>query len=87
MSAEKIAAFYEDTAKRETDYFSLRKAFAVRSFSIGTGMRWTALRWTKFLGQLARSISTQHLPKGAALGWRPFRHGPDIAPFGLLGKR
>ena len=57
MTAQKIAAFYEDNIKRECDEFSARKAFEFRSFSIDQGMYWNAMRRAKFLGQWVRGTA------------------------------
>jgi 2-polyprenyl-6-methoxyphenol hydroxylase-like FAD-dependent oxidoreductase len=51
MSAEKIAAFYDDPVKRACDDFSVAKAYGLRSFSIDPALPWRARRWIKFIGQ------------------------------------
>jgi 2-polyprenyl-6-methoxyphenol hydroxylase-like FAD-dependent oxidoreductase len=51
MTAEKIAAFYDDAVKRECDDFCLAKAYSLRSFSTDPGLQWQAKRWIKFIGQ------------------------------------
>jgi 2-polyprenyl-6-methoxyphenol hydroxylase-like FAD-dependent oxidoreductase len=52
MGEEKIAAFYDDAVKVASDAHSAAKAIYLRSLSTETGLRWSARRWTKFLGQL-----------------------------------
>ncbi len=48
MSAAKIDAYYDDPVKVACDTHSAAEAYALRSFSIETGMRWRAERWAKF---------------------------------------
>lgn len=48
MGAEKIAAFYDDPVKRAYDAWCNKKAFGLKSFSIGRGPLRTAERWAKF---------------------------------------
>jgi 2-polyprenyl-6-methoxyphenol hydroxylase-like FAD-dependent oxidoreductase len=50
MSADKIAAFYDDPVKQACEEFCLAKAFYLRELSTATGLAWTARRWAKFLG-------------------------------------
>jgi hypothetical protein len=50
MSAEKIAAFYDDPVKRACDAESAARAFYARSISIDAGILWQARRWGKFIG-------------------------------------
>jgi 2-polyprenyl-6-methoxyphenol hydroxylase-like FAD-dependent oxidoreductase len=57
MDAVKLAAFYDDEAKIQCDSSSARKAFQYRSFYTDTGVRWTAMRWVKFLAQWARGMT------------------------------
>ena len=53
MSADKIAAFYDDPVKRASDDFAHDKAFALRAFSTSDAPLWRARRWAKFLAQSA----------------------------------
>ena len=45
MSADKIAAFYDDPVKTESDAFSATKAQYVRSIATDTSLGWTARRF------------------------------------------
>ncbi len=49
MSAEKIAAFYDDPEKLAYDAFSTDKAHALKSMSIDTALPWAARRWARFV--------------------------------------
>jgi 2-polyprenyl-6-methoxyphenol hydroxylase-like FAD-dependent oxidoreductase len=51
MGADKIAAFYDDPAKKACDADSAAMAFYVRSIAIDAGILWQARRWGKFIGQ------------------------------------
>ena len=80
MSAKKTEAFYEDDVKRRCDEFSIRKAFELRSFSIDPGVRWTAMRWAKFLGQRGRATARRFLKPRSLFNELPtLRNGADIA--------
>lgn len=48
MGAEKTATYYDDPIKVATDAHSAAEAYALRSFSIEQGLRWSAERWVKF---------------------------------------
>jgi 2-polyprenyl-6-methoxyphenol hydroxylase-like FAD-dependent oxidoreductase len=54
MDDKKIASFYNDAVKQACDNLSVKKAFELRSFSIDPALRWTALRWAKFLAHWTR---------------------------------
>jgi 2-polyprenyl-6-methoxyphenol hydroxylase-like FAD-dependent oxidoreductase len=54
MGREKIADFYDDPVKQECDSQSMAKAFYLRTLSTDAGLRWSAWRWTRFIGQLGR---------------------------------
>ena len=56
MGVKKISAFYDDPAKQACDAFSVRKAFELRSFSIDPALRWSALRWVKFVAHWGRGF-------------------------------
>jgi 2-polyprenyl-6-methoxyphenol hydroxylase-like FAD-dependent oxidoreductase len=49
MSAEKVAAFYDDPVKRACDAFSAAKAIDLRAFSTDPSLRWAAWRVAKFI--------------------------------------
>ncbi len=49
MGTDKIAAFYDDPIKTAYDAASTKKAYTLKSFSIDTGLYWTAERWGKFV--------------------------------------
>lgn len=49
MGVEKIATFYNDPIKQAYDAWCDKKAYGLRSSSIGTGLYWTAQRWSKFV--------------------------------------
>src|SRR5262245_7410736 len=50
MSADKIAAFYDDPVKVACEAFSRDKAFFLRALSTETGVLWQARRLTRFVG-------------------------------------
>jgi 2-polyprenyl-6-methoxyphenol hydroxylase-like FAD-dependent oxidoreductase len=52
MAAEKIAAFYDDEVKQASDEYSATKARYVRDIAIETSIRWRAVRFGKYLGQV-----------------------------------
>ena len=54
MGEAKIAAFYDDPVKQACDALCAKKAFELRSFSIDPALRWTALRWAKFIAHWGR---------------------------------
>jgi hypothetical protein len=56
MSADKIAAFYDDPVKQACDLFSIRKAYNLKAFSIDTGLVWRLRRWVKFFIHLGRGV-------------------------------
>jgi hypothetical protein len=68
MSTGKIATFYDDPEKQSCDRFSLNKAYALKAFSIDTGVRWRLRRWAKFVA---------HLLRGAL---RRFEHHDQLEP-------
>jgi 2-polyprenyl-6-methoxyphenol hydroxylase-like FAD-dependent oxidoreductase len=53
MSLAKIEAFYNDPEKRACDAFSRDKAFALKSLSIESTIRWTVERWLRFFAHYA----------------------------------
>lgn len=56
MSAEKIAAFYDDPVKRACDEASHARAFFLRSLSTETGALWQARRLIRFAAHLGRGM-------------------------------
>ena len=56
MAADKIAAFYDDPAKRACDAMSAAKAWSLRAVSIERGAVWLAKRWMRFLFRLAAGL-------------------------------
>jgi 2-polyprenyl-6-methoxyphenol hydroxylase-like FAD-dependent oxidoreductase len=75
MGAEKIDAFYDDAVKVASDLQSSTKAFYLRALSTQTGLRWSAKRWTKFIGQLGVGALRQARDLG---GGRPSRPGAAV---------
>lgn len=67
MGADKIAAFYDDPAKRACDAWSLRNARQFRSVTIGRGPYWGAQRWARFAVSLGRGVR-HRLMRRSALG-------------------
>jgi 2-polyprenyl-6-methoxyphenol hydroxylase-like FAD-dependent oxidoreductase len=65
MSAEKIAAFYDDPVKRAYDAWCNKKAFALKAFSIDRGPLRTAERWAKFALQWLKGAVRQPKPASA----------------------
>ena len=62
MSAEKIAAFYDDPVKRAYDAWCNKKAFALKAFSIDRGPLRTTERWAKFALQWLKGAVRQPKP-------------------------
>jgi 2-polyprenyl-6-methoxyphenol hydroxylase-like FAD-dependent oxidoreductase len=56
MGLEKISEYYDDPVKLACDSHSAAKAFYLRTLSTDAGLRWSAWRWTRFLGQLGRGV-------------------------------
>jgi len=54
MSVEKIAQFYNDPEKRQSDVHSLRTSISAKRAALGRGLLWTAFRWGYFAGAQAR---------------------------------
>jgi 2-polyprenyl-6-methoxyphenol hydroxylase-like FAD-dependent oxidoreductase len=65
MDTDKIAAFYADPVKQACDNFCFNKALTLKSFSTDPGLRWSARRYVKFIGQYGRGklrqLQTPHL--------------------------
>jgi 2-polyprenyl-6-methoxyphenol hydroxylase-like FAD-dependent oxidoreductase len=53
MGEDKIAAYYDDPAKKTCDEWAMEKAFSFRSVSIDTGLYWRMQRWARFFNWLA----------------------------------
>jgi 2-polyprenyl-6-methoxyphenol hydroxylase-like FAD-dependent oxidoreductase len=70
MSADKIAAFYDDPVKRASDDFARNKAYGLRAFSTSDAPVWVARRWAKFLMQSAvgalRRLFGEETPRAAS---------------------
>jgi 2-polyprenyl-6-methoxyphenol hydroxylase-like FAD-dependent oxidoreductase len=63
MSADKIAAFYDDPVKIACDAASTAKAYQLRAMSTDNGLPWRAARWARFLTRAAQGKlqQAQHL--------------------------
>jgi 2-polyprenyl-6-methoxyphenol hydroxylase-like FAD-dependent oxidoreductase len=59
MGAEKIAAFYADPVRAAYHAHSAHKAFHLRSLTVDTGLKWRALRLSRFLGRAAIGIARE----------------------------
>lgn len=57
METEKIAAFYADPVRVAYHEHSQHKAFQVRSLTLGTNVKWTALRWARYLVRSAHGVA------------------------------
>jgi len=56
MSVEKIAQFYNDPRKRESDAHSFRTSIFAKRAALGQGLLWTAFRWGYYAGAQARNL-------------------------------
>jgi 2-polyprenyl-6-methoxyphenol hydroxylase-like FAD-dependent oxidoreductase len=56
MGADKIAQFYADPVKRESDAHSYETSVSAKRATLGQGLMWTAFRWSYFAGSLARNF-------------------------------
>ena len=56
MSANKVAAFYDDPLKQACDAWSEATAFHFRSVSTDYGFAWHARRWARFLGRRGQGV-------------------------------
>lgn len=77
MQKEKIAQFYDDPEKQESDAFSQSKAFALRAFSINSAPQWAARRWAKFAMHWSKGLSRQLVGQrtsSPAAGVQAYRH-------------
>jgi 2-polyprenyl-6-methoxyphenol hydroxylase-like FAD-dependent oxidoreductase len=75
MDADKIAAFYDDPVKQESDAHSTAKAYHLRSLSTDGGLPWRARRLGRFIARRglnivgrARGRITTPIPSIAASG-------------------
>lgn len=66
MGEAKVAAYYDDPVKVECDALCVKKAFALRSYSIDPTPFWVALRWAKFFAQWGRGILRRFAPMPAS---------------------
>ena len=71
MGEDKIDAFYDDAVKVACDLHSSTKAFYLRSLSTQSGLRWSAKRWSKFIGQLGVGALRQARELGGGRSARP----------------
>ena len=56
MSVEKIAQYYNDPDKRQSDGHSLRTSVFAKRAALGEGLLWTAFRWSYYAGAQARNF-------------------------------
>ena len=56
MSVEKIARFYNDPDKLQSDAHSLRTSIFAKRAALGQGLLWTAFRWGYYAGSQARNF-------------------------------
>ena len=73
MSEAKIAEFYDDTAKKACDAFSVNKAFYLRDLSVETGLLWRARRSGRFLAHPLHGCMATNAGSAAA---GPAANGP-----------
>jgi 2-polyprenyl-6-methoxyphenol hydroxylase-like FAD-dependent oxidoreductase len=67
MDKAKIDAFYDDAVKQACEELCVEKAVGLRLFSTDPALRWTALRWAKFLAQWGRgTLSRVNAPSPGA---------------------
>jgi 2-polyprenyl-6-methoxyphenol hydroxylase-like FAD-dependent oxidoreductase len=65
MDQAKVAAFYDDPVKQACDTRAAMKAFELRSLSIESTLRWTAMRWAKFFAQWGKGALRSMMAKPA----------------------
>jgi 2-polyprenyl-6-methoxyphenol hydroxylase-like FAD-dependent oxidoreductase len=56
MGVEKLAQFYNDPQKRESDAHSFRTSMFAKRAALGQGLLWTAFRWSYYAGAQARNF-------------------------------
>jgi 2-polyprenyl-6-methoxyphenol hydroxylase-like FAD-dependent oxidoreductase len=56
MGVEKIAQFYQDPDKRQSDAHSLRTSIFAKRAALGQGFFWTAFRWGYYAGSQTRNF-------------------------------
>ena len=56
MGVQKIAQFYNDPQKRESDAHSFRTSIFAKRAALGQGLLWTAFRWGYYAGAQARNF-------------------------------
>jgi 2-polyprenyl-6-methoxyphenol hydroxylase-like FAD-dependent oxidoreductase len=78
MAAEKIAEFYDDTAKMACDASSLAKAYHLRSLTIDNSLSWRAQRWARFIVRLSQG-SWRSIRKQLSAGSAPRKPAADQA--------
>jgi 2-polyprenyl-6-methoxyphenol hydroxylase-like FAD-dependent oxidoreductase len=72
MSADKLAAYYNDPEKLACEAACLEKAYHLRSLSTETGLAWRAQRWARFAVRLSDGIS-RAIKKQVSTGQAPRR--------------
>jgi len=65
VGVEKIAQFYNDAEKRQSDAHSFRTSIFAKRAALGEGLLWTAFRWSYFAGAQARNF-IEHGQRAAA---------------------
>ena len=56
MGVQKVAQFYDDPQKRESDTHSFRTSIFAKRAALGQGLLWTAFRWGYYAGAQARNF-------------------------------
>src|SRR4029077_17754701 len=56
MSVQKIAQFYNDPDKLQSDAHSFRTSIFAKRAALGQGLLWTAFRWGYYAGAQARNF-------------------------------
>jgi len=56
MSVEKIAQFYQDPDKLQSDAYSFGTSVFAKRAALGQGLLWTAFRWSYYAGSQARNF-------------------------------
>ena len=56
MGVQKIAQFYQDPDKRQSDAHSFHTSIFAKRASLGQGLLWTAFRWGYYAGAQARNF-------------------------------
>jgi 2-polyprenyl-6-methoxyphenol hydroxylase-like FAD-dependent oxidoreductase len=56
MGVEKIAQYYHDPDKRQSDTHSFNTSIFAKRTALGQGLLWTAFRWGYYAGSQARNF-------------------------------